>query len=103
MTADPGRKALDEIDKVLSASPKKDDHAFSKATICLAKFRDEINRGQDRVRHFNKGRTITIVVGMSAAAVIRGLELSFPHETLLNPKARIRLVGCRYSISFFIT
>lgn len=36
----PGHKALDHIEQALREKPRKDDHALSHATMCLAEFRD---------------------------------------------------------------
>src|SRR5690349_13550590 len=56
----PGRKALAALDRVLSQRPRKDDHAFSRATMCLAAFRDALIDGhrsqvctRERLVHLN--------------------------------------------------
>ncbi|MEA1833102.1 hypothetical protein U8607_13530 [Methylobacterium durans] len=56
----PGRKALAALDRVLAHRPKKDDHAFSQATLCLTAFRDELIEGhrrqactRERLTHLN--------------------------------------------------
>jgi hypothetical protein len=45
MSAEPGREALRAMDQLLAAKPKKDGHAFSRATGSLSRFRNEMASG----------------------------------------------------------
>jgi hypothetical protein len=68
----PGREALAHIAEVLSAKPRKDDHALSRATVSLSKFRAELialQRGdactiRDRERLSHLNAIISVVMGM---------------------------------------
>lgn len=58
--ARPGHEALAALDRVLTHRPKKDDPAFSHATLCLTAFRDELIEGhrrqactRERLTHLN--------------------------------------------------
>lgn len=46
MSAEPGHKALEALNQALAKKPKTDGDAFTRATMCLSKFREEMIAGQ---------------------------------------------------------
>ncbi len=68
----PGREALKHFARVLEQKPTKDDHALSRATLCLSAFREEligiqrqpIVSQEDRERLSRLNAIISVVMGL---------------------------------------